>query len=68
MANEVTSPLLPCGSVDEIVEFYRTLGFGQTYRQVRPNPDVAMRRQDFHLHFVGMPDFDPEQFYGSCLA
>ncbi|MFF4161401.1 VOC family protein [Streptomyces sp. NPDC001678] len=68
MANEVTVPLLPCGSIDEIADFYRMLGFEVTYRQQRPNPYVALRREDLQLHFFGMPDFDPEQSYGSCLV
>ena len=68
MAGEVAIPLLPCGSVDEIAEFYAALGFEQTYRQLRPNPYVALRREDLHLHFFGMPDFDPAQSYGSCLV
>lgn len=68
MANELTVPLLPCGSIDEIADFYRVLGFEQTYRQTRPNPYVALRREDLQLHFFGLPDFDPEQSYGSCLV
>ncbi|MGN2639174.1 bleomycin resistance protein [Nocardia takedensis] len=68
MAGEITVPLLPCGSIDDIAEFYRTLGFEQTYRQTRPNPYVALRREDLHLHFFGLPNFDPEQSYGSCLV
>jgi hypothetical protein len=68
MAGEVTVPLLPCGSIDEIAEFYRVLGFEQKYRQVRPNPYVALQREDLSLHFFGMPDFDPQQSYGSCLV
>ena len=31
MANEVTVPLLPCASIDEIVEFYELLGFRRTF-------------------------------------
>jgi hypothetical protein len=27
MANEVTVPLLPCGSIDVVADFYRVLGF-----------------------------------------
>ncbi|UOX89600.1 hypothetical protein MUY14_02860 [Amycolatopsis sp. FBCC-B4732] len=68
MAGEVTTPLLPCGDVDEIAEFYAMLGFERTYRQLRPNPYVAVRREDLHLHFFGMPGFDPEQSYGTCLV
>lgn len=64
----MTVPLLPCGSVDEIAEFYGALGFDLTYRQQRPNPYVALRREDLNLHFFGLPDFDPEQSYGSCLV
>ncbi|TDC59277.1 VOC family protein [Actinomadura sp. GC306] len=68
MAGEVTVPLLPCGSVDEIVEFYRVLGFERTYRQLRPNPYVVVEREDIVLHFFGMDGFDPADSYGSCLV
>ena len=68
MANEVTIPLLPCRSIDEITEFYGALGFTTTYRQTRPNPYVCVRREDLELHFAGIEDFDPEKSYGSCVV
>ncbi len=68
MAGEVTVPLLPCGDIDEVADFYEMLGFSRTYRQLRPNPYLALRREDLHLHFFGMPGFDPERSYGSCLV
>ena len=68
MANEMTIPLLPCVSIDDIADFYRVLGFRSTYRQLRPNPYLALQREDLHLHFFGMPDFVPENSYGSCLV
>jgi hypothetical protein len=68
MANEVTVPLLPCRDVDEIAAFYAVLGFQTTYHQLRPNPYVALRREDLHLHFFGMPGFDPADSYGTCLV
>ncbi|WDZ82130.1 VOC family protein [Micromonospora cathayae] len=68
MADELTVPLLPCRSIDDITGFYRVLGFTVTHRQTRPNPYVALRREDLHLHFFGMPDFDPATSYGSCLV
>jgi hypothetical protein len=68
MANEMTVPLLPCGSIDVIADFYRVLGFRSTYRQLRPNPYVALQREDLHLHFFEIPDFVPENSYGSCLV
>ena len=46
MTNEVTIPLLPCASIDDIVTFYEVLGFRTTYRQRKPNPYVAMQRDD----------------------
>jgi hypothetical protein len=68
MAGEITVPLLPCGSIDDIADFYLVLGFEQAFRQTRPNPYLALRREDLQLHFFGMPGFDPEKSYGSCLV
>ncbi|MFF0309599.1 VOC family protein [Streptosporangium sp. NPDC004379] len=68
MAGEVTVPLLPCRSIDEIADFYRVLGFEQTYRQTRPNPYTVLQREDIALHFFAMDGFDPAASYGSCLV
>jgi hypothetical protein len=68
VANELTIPLLPCPDIDEIASFYEMLGFSITYRQTRPNPHVALQREDINLHFFGMENFDPEQSYGTCLV
>jgi hypothetical protein len=68
VANELTIPLLPCPSIDEIVSFYEMLGFEITYRQTRPNPHVAVRREDINLHFFGMDGYDPVQSYSTCLV
>src|SRR3954470_17328913 len=67
MANELTIPLLPCPSIDEIASFYEMLGFEITYRQTRPNPH-ALRREDINLHFFGMDGYDPAQSYSTCLV
>ena len=69
MANEIMVPLLPCRDIDEILEFYGTLGFTKTYYQLLPNPIVALKREDINLQFFGMPEeFKPEDSYGSCLV
>ncbi|WP_416905369.1 VOC family protein [Micromonospora echinospora] len=68
MADELTVPLLPCGSIDTVADFYQVLGFQVTHRQSRPHPHVALQREDLHLHFFGLPDFDPATSYGSCLV
>jgi catechol 2,3-dioxygenase-like lactoylglutathione lyase family enzyme len=61
-------PALPCASIDEIADFYTPLGFETTYRQVRPNPYLALRRDDLELHYFGMDGFRPEDSYGTCLV
>ncbi|MDX8032798.1 hypothetical protein SK803_21490 [Lentzea sp. BCCO 10_0856] len=68
MANEVTIPLLPCASIDEVAEFYVMLGFTVTYRQYRPNAYLSVRREEINLHFFGIPDYDVERSYSSCLV
>ncbi len=68
MANELTIPLLPCPDIDEIASFYEMLGFEIAYRQTRPNPHVALRREDINLHFFGMEGYDPAQSYSTCLV
>ena len=68
MAGERTVPLLPCASIDEMAEFHTCLGFETTYRQRKPNPYLALRREDLDLHYFGLPDLRPEDSYGSCLV
>jgi catechol 2,3-dioxygenase-like lactoylglutathione lyase family enzyme len=68
VANELTVPALPCRSIDEVEAFYTALGFTRAYRQVRPNPYLALRWEDIELHFFGIPDFDPQDSYGTCLV
>jgi hypothetical protein len=67
VANEVTIPLLPCASIDEVAEFYVMLGFTLTYRQYRPNAYLSVRREEIDLHFFGIPGYDPSSSYSSCL-
>lgn len=59
-------PMLPCGDIDEIAEFWTALGLSVTYRQLRPNPYVALRRHGIDLHYYGMPDVRPELSHSTC--
>jgi hypothetical protein len=68
MAHEVTIPILPCRSLDDLLPFYVSLGFAVETRQSRPNPYASIRREDIHLHFFGLDDFEPERSYGSCIV
>lgn len=66
MANEVAVPQLPCRSIDDVTTFYEALGFTTTYRQSRPNPYVAFRREDLEMHFFAIEGFDVTDCYGAC--
>jgi hypothetical protein len=68
MTNEVTVPLLPRASIDDIETFYGVLGFRTTYKQRKPYACVGVQREDLHLQFFEIAGFDPEQSYGSCLV
>ena len=61
-------PLLPCASIDEMADFYALFGFATTYRQVRPNPYLALSGHGLDLHYFGMDDFAAEDSYGSCVV
>jgi hypothetical protein len=68
MANEITVPLLPCHDIDVQLEFYKMLGFEQTYYQRLPNPCIGVKREDIQMQFFGMPDYKPEDSYSTCLV
>ncbi len=59
-------PMLPCGYVDEIVEFFTALGFAVTYRQVRPNPYVAFEGHGFPIHYYGLAGHRAEDSHSTC--
>lgn len=68
MANERTYPCLPCAELDESIDFYESLGFKRTYRQVRPNPYAIVALEDIHIHLFGIEGFDPEDSYGTAIV
>lgn len=59
-------PMLPCADVDGMARFWTALGLEVTYRQLRPNPYVALRLGAIDLHYYGMPAWDPEQSHSTC--
>ena len=68
MANERTYPCLPCADVDESIAFYESLGFKQTYRQVRPNPYGVVALEEIHIHLFGIDGFEPADSYGTAIV
>ncbi len=67
MANERTYPCLPCRDLDESLSFYKSLGFKQTYKQLRPNPYAVVALEDIHIHLFGMENFNPADSYATVI-
>ncbi|UNO40636.1 VOC family protein [Streptomyces sp. MST-110588] len=65
---ETVIPIFPCRSIDEITDFYRTLGFEVTHQQKSPNPHCALRRGDIELQFYGAKEHDPATAYHTCYV
>ncbi|MBD8077550.1 hypothetical protein [Cellulosimicrobium arenosum] len=61
-------PALPCPDVDAMRDFWVDLGLEVTYRQLRPNPYLAVQRGGFAIHYFGMAGVPPEDSYSTCLA
>jgi hypothetical protein len=60
-------PLLPCGDIGVVVDFWTDLGLDVTHRQQRPNPYVALARGGLVLHYYGMPDWDADLSHSTCV-
>jgi hypothetical protein len=67
MADELTIPLLPCQGLDELLDFYRTLGFDVTYEQTSPYVYAAVKRGATNLHFHKPKGKDIRKTSGTCL-
>jgi catechol 2,3-dioxygenase-like lactoylglutathione lyase family enzyme len=68
MTDEITIPLLPCHSIDAMLDFYRALGFEVTYQQAKPNLYAVVQRGGIELHFFTMKGYDPAGSYSSCYV
>lgn len=67
MANERTYPALPCSDLEQSLEFYQSLGFKHTYKQLRPYPYAVVALEDIHIHLFGMENFNPADSYGTTI-
>lgn len=65
---ERTIPILPCRSIDDVLAFYRALGFAVTYQQERPNIYAVVVRGGIELQFFVMKGFDPAGSYSTCYV
>ncbi|MEV0504438.1 VOC family protein [Streptomyces spectabilis] len=65
---EKTIPLLPCPSIQPVVDFYTALGFETTYLQKSPYAYAVVERGPVELQFFGMKQYDPAASYSGCYV
>jgi catechol 2,3-dioxygenase-like lactoylglutathione lyase family enzyme len=65
---ERTIPILPCRSIDDVLAFYRALGFAVTYQQARPNTYAVVVRGGIELQFFVLKELDPAASYSTCYV
>ncbi|QGV79078.1 bleomycin resistance protein [Streptomyces ficellus] len=66
--DEKTIPMLPCRTLQPVLDFYAALGFGVTFQQKSPNPYAAVERGRIELHFFAMRQYDPAASYSTCYV
>ncbi|WP_395570527.1 bleomycin resistance protein [Streptomyces sp. BK79] len=65
---EKTIPILPCQTLQPVLDFYTALGFEVTYRQRSPNPYAVVARGGIELQFFGMRQFEPAGSVSTCYV
>ncbi|MFD3483608.1 VOC family protein [Streptomyces sp. NPDC058665] len=65
---EKTIPLLPCQTIQPVVDFYSALGFEITFLQRSPNPYAVVERGDVELQFFGMKKYEPAASISGCYV
>ena len=65
---ERTIPILPCRSIDDMLAFYRAMGFAVTYQQERPNTYAVVVRGGIELQFFVLKALDPAANYSTCYV
>lgn len=62
----IITPIFPCKSLNELLEFYQTLGFVVTYHQKSPNPYAVVEKGWLKLDFYSIKHHDPQKCYHTC--
>ncbi|MET9554231.1 VOC family protein [Streptomyces sp. NPDC006645] len=65
---EKTIPLLPCQTIQPVVDFYAALGFEITFIQKSPYAYAVVERGDVELQFFGMKKYDPTVSFSGCYV
>ncbi|MEO3753705.1 VOC family protein [Streptomyces sp. B6B3] len=65
---EKTIPILPCRTLQPVLDFYAALGFEVTFQQRSPNPYAVVRRGGIELQFFGMKRYEPTESVSTCYV
>ncbi|MDG4861459.1 VOC family protein [Streptomyces sp. T-3] len=65
---EKTIPILPCQTLQPVLDFYTALGFEVTFQQKSPNPFAVVARGDIELQFFGMKKYEPSESFSTCYV
>ncbi|WP_338898365.1 VOC family protein [Streptomyces sp. TG1A-60] len=65
---EKTIPILPCQTLQPVLDFYEALGFEVTFRQRSPNPYAVVERGGIELQFFGLRQFEPARSVSTCYV
>lgn len=65
---EKTIPLLPCQTIQPVVDFYTALGFETTYLQKSPYAYAVVERGAIELQFYGMKQYEPTESHSGCYV
>ncbi|MEU1010970.1 VOC family protein [Streptomyces sp. NPDC005890] len=63
---ETTIPILPCRTIQSVLDFYTVLGFEVTFQQKSPNPYAVVERGGIQLHFFALKQYEPAEAYSTC--
>ncbi|AWT41079.1 MULTISPECIES: bleomycin resistance protein [Streptomyces] len=63
---ETTIPILPCRTIQPVLDFYTALGFAVTFQQKSPNPYAVVELRGIQLHFFAMKHYEPAESYSTC--
>ncbi|MFF5483498.1 bleomycin resistance protein [Streptomyces sp. NPDC012935] len=66
--DEKTIPILPCRTIQPVLDFYTALGFEVTFQQKSPNPYAVVQRGGIMLHFFGMKRYEPTTSFSTCYV
>ncbi|MER7734766.1 VOC family protein [Streptomyces erythrochromogenes] len=66
--SEKTIPILPCPTIQPVLDFYRAIGFQVTHQQRSPNPYAVVERGGIELQFFGLKGYEPTRSISTCYV